>query len=71
MPGMYVFNVYRRTTLTLPSDVFLYEAISDLEYLCFGFCSPPPAVKSEPQDTFFHSPKLEKSLKRERADDNE
>ncbi|XP_068576097.1 DNA topoisomerase I, like [Cebidichthys violaceus] len=36
-----------------------------------GFASPPPQVKPEPEDNFYHSPKLEKSLKRERDDDND
>lgn len=35
-----------------------------------GFTSPPQ-VKSEPEDNFYHSPKHEKSLKRERDDDND
>ncbi|KAM9409322.1 DNA topoisomerase I, like [Pholidichthys leucotaenia] len=35
-----------------------------------GFDSPP-YVKSEPEDELYHSPKLEKSLKRERDDDND
>ncbi|XP_020489520.1 DNA topoisomerase I, like [Labrus bergylta] len=35
-----------------------------------GFASPPH-VKSEPEENFYHSPQLEKSLKRERDDDNE
>merc|ERR1712035_218121 len=35
-----------------------------------GFASPPH-VKSEPEDDFYHSPKNEKSLKRERDDDND
>uniref|UniRef100_A0A3Q3MRV8 DNA topoisomerase I n=1 Tax=Labrus bergylta TaxID=56723 RepID=A0A3Q3MRV8_9LABR len=30
----------------------------------------PPHVKSEPEENFYHSPQLEKSLKRERDDDN-
>lgn len=36
----------------------------------FFFCSPPH-VKSEPDDNSYYSPKHEKSLKRERDDDNE
>ncbi|XP_051269746.1 DNA topoisomerase I, like isoform X2 [Dicentrarchus labrax] len=35
-----------------------------------GFASPPH-VKSEPEDDFYHSPRHEKSLKRERDDDND
>lgn len=46
----------------------LYEAFSDSDILVF--CSPPH-VKSEPDEDFYHSPKHEKSLKRERDDDNE
>ena len=45
----------------------LYEAFSDSDTLIF--CSPH--VKSEPDEDFYHSPKHEKSLKRERDDDNE
>lgn len=51
-----------------PADAFLYKAMSDFE--CFFFYSPPH-LKSEPEDDFYHSPKHEKSLKRERDDDNE
>uniref|UniRef100_A0A3Q0RUT2 DNA topoisomerase I n=1 Tax=Amphilophus citrinellus TaxID=61819 RepID=A0A3Q0RUT2_AMPCI len=35
-----------------------------------GFASPP-YMKSEPEHDFYHSPKHEKTLKRERDDDNE
>ncbi|XP_061902409.1 DNA topoisomerase I, like isoform X2 [Entelurus aequoreus] len=35
-----------------------------------GFASPPH-VKCEPENDFYHSPKHEKSLKRERDDDND
>ena len=48
----------------LPAAFFIYEAI-------FIFICSPLQVKSEPEDGFYHSPKNEKSLKRERDDDNE
>lgn len=38
-------------------------------YFCCFFS--PPHVKCEPNDDFYHSPKHEKSLKRERDDDEE
>lgn len=53
---------------SLSSSAFIKDAVIS------GFFSPlrsPLHLKSEPEEDNYYSPKLEKSLKRERDDDNE
>lgn len=46
------------------------DTVSDSSFYFLFFCSPPH-VKSELEDNSYYSPKLEKSLKRERDDNDE
>lgn len=55
----------RTRRLCLPAVLLKTKSLKK----CFPSCSPLH-LKSEPEDNYY-SPKLEKSLKRERDDDNE